>query len=447
MTEKKYSISTILLIGLLSTVGAVYYISNPKPQYYYDYTFRVAGQFFQGKIGFKSKPPSWLNEMIPFEGEYYSAFPYGSVLSMMPFAFLKTIGVVKDMPAAFISAFLAVIICLFLFLISRFYEHTPQKHTLMIFGIMFGTWLWTNLAMAGAWQLTLGFAMIGELGAIYFTVYKRNPILAGAFFALAFGNRTEIILTAPIFLFLIYKMSDAGCQMTDGELEDRKVESKKGKSKKVKGKSNKERPKTKDQRPNIKDRISKIKDQLPKLAAFCVVPFLLGVSTLIYNYARFHSPFDFGHSHIPGVLEEPWYRYGIFSIYYIPYNIEEMFFTTWKSIAEFPYYTPTGFGGSILMASPFLILILRRGAKNFLLKYTAWIAIIMMTFLLWIHGNAGGWQFSYRYAIILLPWIFVILLETSPKKITALEWITYILSFIINIYATYLFLWTDYVKP
>ena len=49
-------------------------------------------------------------------------------------------------------------------------------------GIMFGTWLWTNLAMAGAWQLTLGFAMIGELGAIYFTVYKRNPIVSRSFF-------------------------------------------------------------------------------------------------------------------------------------------------------------------------------------------------------------------------------------------------------------------------
>ncbi len=70
---------------------------------------------------------------------------------------------------------------------------------------MFGTWLWTNLAMAGAWQVTLGFAMIGELGAIYFTVYKRKPILAGALFALAFGNWTGIVLIAPIFLYLLNK--------------------------------------------------------------------------------------------------------------------------------------------------------------------------------------------------------------------------------------------------
>jgi hypothetical protein len=416
--EKKGLIKSLgfeeIIIIVVFLTGIIYTFSNPKPQYYYDYTFRVAERFFYGEIGFKQKPPSWLNEMIPFEGEYYSAFPYGSVLSMMPFAFLKIIGVVKDMPAAFIAGVLAVIICLLLFLISRFYEHTWDKRILLVMGIMFGTWLWTNLVMAGAWQLTLGFAMIGELGAIYFTVYKRNLILAGAFFALAFGNRTEIILTAPIYLFLLYKFKVQGSKFKVEEIEDQK-------------------PKT--------------KDHILSFAGFCLVPLLLGVSTLIYNYARFHSPFDFGHSHIPGVLKEPWYRYGIFSLYYIPYNFTEMFLTTWKRIPAFPYYTPTGFGGSILMASPFLLLILRRGAKSFLLKYTSWVAIIVMTFLLWVHGNAGGWQFSYRYSIILLPWFYLILLETSPKKITILECITYIFSFIINFYATYLFLWTDYVKP
>ena len=230
--EKCRKIKILTLFIILAT-GFIYYFSNPKPQHYYDYSFRIAERFFHGKIGFNLKQPSWLNEMIPFEGSYYSAFPYGSVISMMPFAFLKYIGVVKEMPAAFIAAILAGIICLLLFLISRFYEHTPQKRVLMVMGIMFGTWLWTNLAMAGAWQLTLGFAMIGELGAIYFTVYKRNPILAGAFFALAFGNRTEIVLTAPIFLFLLYKF-----KIQDSRFKVEEIE----------------RSKIKDQRSNIKFR-------------------------------------------------------------------------------------------------------------------------------------------------------------------------------------------------
>jgi hypothetical protein len=172
----------------------------------------------------------------------------------------------------------------------------------------------------------------------------------------------------------------------------------------------------------------------------------LGVSTLIYNYARFGSPFDFGYARIPGVLNEPWYNHGIFSLYYIPRQAYEMLFKLWEVKPDFPYLVPNGFSGSILLSSPFLFLLLRFGARNKTLKYTAWAAITIQTFLLWIHGNSGGWQFGYRYAMILLPWVFVILLENSPKKITPLEWFLYLFSIAANIYATYLFFYTDYVK-
>jgi hypothetical protein len=48
--------------------------------------------------------------------------------------------------------------------------------------------------------------------------------------------------------------------------------------------------------------------------------------------------------------------------------------------------------------------------------------------------------------MVLLPWIFVILLETGPKKITPLECAAYIFSFAANIFATWLFHWSGYMK-
>ena len=50
-----------------------------------------------------------------------------------------------------------------------------------------------------------------------------------------------------------------------------------------------------------------------------------------------------------------------------------------------------------------------------------WIAIGLLTFILWCHGNPGGWQFSYRYAMILLPWMFLLLTGNGPPKITVTE--------------------------
>lgn len=400
-SRKQKLIMAALALSLLTLI--VYFRSNPKVPYYYDYTFRIAGLLLNGQVGQTEQPPEWLNEMVPFEGHYYSVFPFGSVLTMIPVALMKKIGIIKENPAAFLGALCASLICLFYFLFSLRYELTLQKRILLIVTMLFGTWMWTNLMFTGAWQLALGFAVLGEIGALYFTVVKRQPLLAGLFFALAFGNRTEIILTTPVFFYLL-----------------------------------------------VRDEIDSPKEILSEwktLAQFCVVPFLLGVSTLAYNYTRFHSPLDFGYARIPGVLEEPWYQYGIFSIYYIPLNFEEMLLRMWKPLPAFPYLVPTGFGGSILWSSPFLILLLRLGAKEKSLKYAAWIAIAILTFILWCHGNPGGWQFSYRYAMILLPWAFLILLENGSEKLTINEGVLFSLSIAINAYATWLFFWTDYVKP
>jgi hypothetical protein len=474
-TTKPNQNTIILIIGLCLAVGLIYFFSNPKPQNYYDYTFRVADNILRGQIAFKEKPPSWLNEFVPFEGNWYSVFPLGSVVTMMPFALLKVFGLIRDMPAAYISALTAGFIMLFLLLIARRYDYGSDKQILLSAAIVFGSWMWVNETMAGAWQLALGFAMLGELGAIYFTVFNRKPFLAGLFFAMAFGNRTEVLLTAPIFMFLLlrdsrFKIQDSGFKIQDSrfriqdsrfriqdsetaEIEPRITAKKKTKHKK-KGKSSAGKQVNQSFFQTLKSEFESIKSgilnlesgMLNRLAAFCAIPFVLGVSTLIYNYVRFHSFGDFGYARIPGVLDEPWYNHGIFSVWYIPGQAEEMLWKPWETRAGFPYLVPNGFSSSILWSSPFVLLALKFGARDKILKHMSWIAVIPMLFVLWMHGNSGGWQFGYRYAMVLLPWLFVILLENSPKKITPLEWAAYAFSFVINAFALYLFHWSEYLK-
>jgi len=409
---------SLLISGV---VGAIYYFSNPKPQNQFDYTFRVAANFLAGSIAFADKQPTWLNEFVPFDGSFYSVFPLGAVLSMIPFAFLKVVGLINAFPAGWIAALTAVVTCYFLLKIAAEYRISRVKRLLLTMAIMFGTFMWTNLVFAGAWQLALGFAMVGELGAIYFTAYRQSPLLAGLFFALGFGNRTEILLTAPIFMCLL--------------LRDRKVRAKNL----TEALDNFSRDSLTAERRGL--------NLVRKLASFSAIPFVLGIATLAYNYIRFHSMTDFGYARIPGVLQEPWYDHGIFSPYYIPRQMWEMLFKLWELKDLAPLPTPNGFSGSILISSPFLLLAFRFGSRDKLLKYLSWASVFVLTLLLWMHGNSGGWQFGYRYAMVLLPWIFVILLENSRKTVRPYEWLLYGLSFIANIYATWLFHWTQYIRP
>src|SRR6266571_3492539 len=50
-----------------------------------------------------------------------------------------------------------------------------------------------------------------------------------------------------------------------------------------------------------------------------------------------------------------------------------------------------------------------------------------------------GWQFSYRYAIILFPWMFLLLAGNGPKNISVIEVSLFIVSVAINAVATYQF--------
>jgi len=406
--------SNLLFFVLPLVAAVIYYFSNPKPQDFYNYTFLVAGNLLHGATGLSETPPTWLNEFVPFEGHYYSVFPLGAVLSMIPFALLAAVGIIHEMPGAFIAAMIAGGSCYYLLKIADKYEISISKKILLTLAVLFGTWTWTNLAFEGAWQLAIGFALVGEVGAVHYSVFERRPFIAGAFFALAFGNRTEVLLTAPIFLYLLNR---------NGRKETEKLD-------------NDESESANTLNRNIVDALW-----------FCLIPFVLGVATLIYNYLRFHSFTDFGYARIPGVLNEPWYNHGIFSLTYIPRQAWEMLWKPWRFVDVFPYLVPNGFSSSILWSSPFLLFLLRSGSRDKVLKYLSWVAIALLTFLLWIHGNSGGWQFGYRYATVLLPWVFVILLEASSKKISPLEWAVYVFSFVMNAYATWLFHWTDYIKP
>ena len=337
---------------------------------------------------------------------------------MVPIALLQKVGLIQNFPGHVLAAFIAGSCVYFFFQLakafganySKFDSNSLARRILLALFPIFGTWTWCNLGFAGAWQIALGLALLGETAALYFTLVRPSPVLAGAFFALAFGNRTELLITLPLYLYFLWgRANGTGVNWF---------------------------------------RINGIKQELwgngPMAIRFLSVPATLALLTAAYNFARFHSIFDFGYLHIPEVSQEPWYEHGLFSIHAIPWNIYTMLFQGFENISYFPYIQPNGFGCSIFLASPFLCLLFREGGRY---KGTAWMAIAVLTLVLWCHGNPGSWQFSYRYAIILLPWIFLVLTGNGPAKISVSEISLFVVSIAINAMATWQFLWTDQIQP
>jgi hypothetical protein len=376
--------------GMVVLVAAAAYYFGNVYNSPYDYTFRIAKAILRGQLGLDYTPPSAFSEFVPLNGWYYSVFPLGSVVVMLPVAL-----VTKVFPAKIIVAALGAFQTLAAYLIARAYRMRTPIAAIYAGFLAFGTWHLCNLCFGGAWQIAIGFAVTAMLWAIYFTLIVPRPFWAGVFFAIAFGNRTELLLVAPFFYYCFY-------------------------------------------RPVIWRR---------QFHDFSAIPFILGVLTLLYNYKRFGSPLDFGYARIPGVLDEPWYKGGIFNVNSVILNLRQMLLVGWKSIDSFPYLTPTGFGGSIFLASPFLLTIFRRGHKNTPIFVWSWVLCAALIAVLWLHGNPGGWQYSYRYAGILLPWIYLLIMERSPTIFGLFEKCLIPISVFISFYATYLFYWTNYVQP
>jgi hypothetical protein len=398
----------------LFAVLAFFFSTNAKLRDL-DYTNQIASALLRGHLGLTEKPPDWLNEMIPQGERYYSAFPLGAVLSMVPIALLQKAGLIDNFPGHVLAALIAGLCVYFFFQLAKAFgaDYSSHNSTSLVRRILlalfpiFGTWTWCNLGFGGAWQIALGLALMCQTAALYFSLVRPSPFVAGAFFALAFGNRTELLITLPLYLHFLWRQPNGTTV-------------------------------------NWKNFNRGFRENMPMLARFLSVPIILAFLTAAYNFARFHSIFDFGYIHIPEVRDEPWYEHGLFSIDAIPWNMYTMLFQGFESISYFPYIQPSGFGCSIFLASPFLCLLFRQGGRY---KVVAWVAIALLTIVLWCHGNPGSWQFSYRYAMVLLPWMFLLLTGNGPAKITVSETFLFAVSVAINAMATWQFLWTDQIQP
>ena len=490
----KITFETAVALILATAAGFLFYYSTKPLHANFDYTFRIAGALLKGQVGLREHPGSWLNELVPLKGKFYSVFPLGAVLTQIPAALLHKMSLIRYWPAQVTASVVAAGSVYFCYRLTYVARMTQPRRILLALFPVFATFTWTNMGFAGAWQIALGFALLGQSASLYFTLVRPSPILAGAFFALAFGNRVELVLVTPIFLYFWFFRVDQirlhspppdspafPDPMPADPLPHDPIEPDPTPSELI--------PATPvaTTSPNLIDPdltpsgsftetqmppVTATPESLPvaseapeptpsappltpvwhkkyhpaliRTAKFMAIPALMLLTMAAYNYARFHSVADFGYARIPGVLNEPWYRHGLFSFYSIPWNIHKMLFDGAADMPVFPYIRFYPFGCSIFISSPFLFMLFREGGKY---RLPCWLAIAGLTMVLWLHGNPGGWQFSYRYAMILLPWMFLLIVGNGPRRLTATETTLFLISVGLNWLANYEFLITNIVHP
>src|SRR5213596_4265095 len=116
-TNKIREFPVAIVVSLFAAIA--FYFSTKATLHDLDYTSEIASALLHGDLGLRDKPPDWLNEMIPHGDRYYSAFPLGAVLSMLPIALLQKAGLIHNFPGHVLAALIASLCVYFFFQLAK----------------------------------------------------------------------------------------------------------------------------------------------------------------------------------------------------------------------------------------------------------------------------------------------------------------------------------------
>ena len=362
----------------------------------YSYWNLLAGNFLDGRL-FLSNPPHNTHDLTLYKGEWYVPSPPVPAILMMPLAYL--VGAENISTADFSMFFSAVNAAVVFLIFDQLIHHrwvvlsrTSVLWLVILFA--FGTpHLWVGIS-GRFWFvsqiLTVTFLALAILAALK----SWSPWIIGICIGLAVGTRPNGLMSWPfVFAIAMQIMKEE-----QGGINFKKIFA------------------------------WSLKSAIPITAT------ILGL--LFYNYARFENFLDFGYVTIngdPGIVENA-KTHGLFSTYFIPYNLRVMLFYFPKILwgTRWPIL-PSGAGMSIFLTTPPLIYLFHRYEGRWWI-IGAWAAVLLNLMLLLLYHNSGRDQFGYRYILDVLVPLVVLLAAALGKKIPWHFILLLFVSIIINIY-------------
>lgn len=394
------SATLCILILICSAIVFDYNVFEHNP---YDSYTRQALAWRDGRTYLTDAPDTIAYlELAIYEGKYYVSFP--PVPSLVEFVLTFFFG--KDTPNQFMLYLYTFVSCIALTVL--FYK----KNNLFISVVLgltatLGTNILSLVAFGGVWHEAqcLSF-MLCSLAILFITSDKKFLNGLSLFLAaLSVGCRPFTVIFIPFLLFELYK-------------------------KNVKNK-NKYKNKT------FKERILDLKFFIPYLIAPCLV----ALGLMIYNYARFGNPLEFGHNYLPEFtrVEE-----GQFNLKYLIPNLKQAFKLPFEFKPDIKLSINRFSANIFYIFNPIIAVFFYYNIKNIIKRFNIedilWLfAVIVFIFATCMHRTLGGLQFGARYFIDFVPYIAFYLAKSKIQSKLALPVLTLICIFALslNIYGAY----------
>ena len=250
--------------------------------------------------------------------------------------------------------------------------------------------LWLT-ALFGAGTVHLWCAVLGQVwftalivGATFTILYilaamdAKHPLLAGIFLAMAFASRTPLLFSAVFFFaFVLF--------------------------------------------PGGRWRREGWKEAGVSLGLFCAPCLAVGVSLLFYNYARFDSILEFGHSYLAGGQIDRIRKFGLFNIHFLSKNLSAALTLLPRIQPDAPFVIISRHGMSLLLTTPAWIFLFgslsAQSDEERFWRRLLWVTAIAVGLPALFYQNTGYEQFGYRFSLDYTPYL-VLLLALGRRPIS-----------------------------
>jgi hypothetical protein len=361
----------IAVAGAIATAGVYLFVSS-RDRENLDYFVRLADAFLHGRIHLL-EAPSWLTELIPRDGVWYVAYPPMPAILLVPFVALFGSEFHQQVAS---SLFGGVGVGLTYLVLCRF-GLSLRIRLLLTATFAFGTCFFYTASTGNTWYLSHVSAVMFATAAIVLALDRRWPLVVGLLVGFAALSRLPVVLTAPFYMAALVGLGWPVVLPADRRAAVR------------------------------------------TLALFIVGLGVPLAAFALYNVGRFGSPLEFGYALIPGVLQEPYYQQGIFSVTYIPRHLYAIFAQSWIYEDTFPWFKVSWWGLGVFLATPLFLWLLRARLRDRLVPWTVLACAIALAPIV-THGNVGFTQFGYRFSLDIQPLLFVILATVFARGMSRL---------------------------
>jgi hypothetical protein len=320
--------------------------------------------------------PAIYNDTVAVGASRYTPFPPGPAILLLPFVAIWGTAFSESEFAAALGAVNVVVFWQVLAALGV----SRRTQALVVPFFAFGTVHFYCATQGSVWQYSHVAAVFFMLAAVLLLLRNAPLALTAFVFGFAVISRSPTLLAAPFFLYYVYHQHSE--RLTIAGLTDR----------------------------------AWLKD----VAAFGAGLAPFGLLMLGYNYARFHDPFNSGYqavyeTYVNSDIKYSYYRslfpdapqFKLFDVRNIPIHLYTLFLMPPQFHADWTVFRPSPYGMSVLLTSPafvYAFLVKRKTA----LKPACWLAIGLVSALLFMHYSQGWVQFGYRFLLDFAPFLLIL---------------------------------------